>query len=116
MTAPSPTDIVDAQIAAYVAGDAAAFAAFYAPDAVCVSLPADRVVARGREDIERVWAEVFARRQVQFALLNRIAHGDFVIDHERVTRTADGVAVEAIATYEVRAGLIRHVWFFEPHP
>jgi hypothetical protein len=72
-------------------------------------------VARGRDEIERVWGALFSRRSVDFELLNRIALGDFITDHERVINRETGAIIEAIATYEVRDGLIQRVWFFEPH-
>lgn len=108
-----PADVVDAQIAAYEAGDAAKFASYYADDAVCVTLPAEITNAAGREAIERVWGELFARRRLRVQIANRISLGPFVVDHERVTRDT-GDVVEAIAVYEVRDGLIRNVWFFAP--
>jgi hypothetical protein len=109
------TAVVDAQISAYVAGDATRFAQHYAQDAVCMSLPREKIVASGRDEIERVWGVLFARRSVDFELVNRIALGDFVVDHERIINRETGAIIEAIATYEVRDGLIQRVWFFEPH-
>lgn len=109
-----PVAIVDAQIEAYVAGDAARFAGWYAEDARCVRLPSGDVVAEGRAEIERVWGALFAARKVRFELMSRIASGPFVVDHERITRERDGYTFDAIASYEVIDGLIRRVWLFEP--
>lgn len=110
--------LIDAQIAAYVAGDAAAFAAFYAKDAVCVRLPEGKVIASGRREIETVWGNLFDRRDgaVRFELVNRLELGAYVADHERVSRSTDGTLVEAFAIYEVRDGLIARVWLIEPAP
>lgn len=51
----SPHNIVDAQLADYVAGDAERFASHYAIDSVCVRLPEGELIASGRSEIARVW-------------------------------------------------------------
>lgn len=112
---PDAASCVDAQIDAYVARDTARFAAHYAQDASCVSLTSGRVMASNRDEIARVWGELFARREASFELIGRLALGNLVIDHERVTNVETGFVVEAIAAYEVREGLIQRVWFLEPH-
>jgi hypothetical protein len=112
---PDAASCVDAQIDAYVARDTARFAACYAQDASCVSLTNGRVLASNRDEIARVWGELFARREARFELVGRLLLGNLVIDHERVTNVETGFVVEAIAAYEVREGLIQRVWFLEPH-
>jgi hypothetical protein len=106
-----PTNIVDAQINAYVAGDASRFAACYAEDAICTNLPSGEIMASGRAAIETRWGALFARRKASFDLVRRIILGRMVIDHERVTDTGTGRTIEAIASYEVKDGLIQNVWF-----
>lgn len=112
---PDAASCVDAQIEAYVARDTVRFAACYAQDASCVSLTSGRILASDRDEIARVWGELFARREARFELVGRLLLGNLVVDHERVTNVETGVVVEAIAAYEVRDGLIRRVWFLEPH-
>jgi len=114
---PTAAAIVDAQIAAYVAGDIEAFCARYADDAICVRLPTSHVIAHGKAEIEAVWGSLFAAREgaIHFELASRMELGAFVTDHERVVRK-DGRSFEAIAIYEVRDGLIARVWLIEPPP
>lgn len=47
---------------------------------------------------------------VHAEVVNRISRGRFVIDLERVTGRTDVAAFEAVAIYQVEAGLIRRVW------
>lgn len=118
MRMPTPAaTLIDAQIAAYVVGDIAAFSACYADDAVCVRLPKGNVIANGKTEIETVWGSLFTARdgEIQFELANRIELGAFVTDHEHIIRK-DGRTFEAIAIYEVRDGLIARVWLIEPPP
>ena len=114
--ASDPAEIVDAQIRAYEAGDAEAFAELYAEDAECVALPSGRVIAAGREDIRRVWGEVFARSRREVTIARRMVEGRYVIDAERVRILATGQRVEATAIYLVGKALIEQVWFLDPPP
>jgi len=107
------SEIVDEQIEAYVRGDARAFASFYEEDAVCADLPSGRVVAAGVPAIEQVWAQVFARGRMSFALRQRIELDRFVVDFECVA-IAGGSPKEAVAIYEVGPERIRRVWFIDP--
>lgn len=111
-----PAQIVDAQIRAYEAGDAEAFAALYAENAVCSALPSGRVIASGREDIRRVWGAVFARSRRAVTIVRRMVEGRYVIDTERVLILATGQQVEATAIYLVGERLIEQVWFLDPPP
>jgi uncharacterized protein (TIGR02246 family) len=109
-----PAQIVDAQIRAYVAGDAEAFAALYAEDAVCAALPSGRVIAAGRADIRKVWGAVFAHSRRAVTIAQRMIDGRYVIDAEQVTVLATGQLIEATAIYLVGDGLIERVWFLDP--
>lgn len=111
-----PAQIVDAQIRAYEAGDADAFAALYAEDAVCAALPSGRVIAAGREDIRRVWGAVFAHSPRQVTIARRMVEGRYVIDAERVLVEATGTLIAATAIYLVGEQLIERVWFLDQPP
>ena len=68
---------------------------------------------RGREWIRANYAQVFEQSpQLHAEVLARIVHGDFVVDHERVTGQPRGT-FSAVAIYETRDGLIHRVWFVE---
>ena len=110
----SPVSRVDAQIRDYIEGDADRFAAHYAPDAVCFQMPEGKAIATGRADIARVWGALFQRRKATVEITHRIALGEMVIDHERVTNLSTGQTIEAIAAYRVCDDLIQTVWFLGP--
>ncbi len=111
-----PSEIVDAQIRAYVAGDADAFAALYAEDAVCAALPSGRVIAAGRTEIHRVWGALFAHSRREVTIAQRMIDGRYVIDAEQVTVLATGQRIEATAIYLVGEALIERVWFLDQPP
>ncbi len=96
-----PAQIVDAQIRAYEAGDADAFAALYSEDAVCAALPSGRVIAAGRAEIHRVWGALFAHSRREVTIAQRMIDGRYVIDDERVLILATGQLIEAAAIYLV---------------
>ena len=98
-------EVVDAQVEAWRARDAAAFASHYAPDAVVVSvsLEATPSVLIGREAIQDFYGNAFLEMpaQIELSISNRITSGDYVIDEE--TLVGDQVAGEAVVIYQVRS-------------
>lgn len=107
-------EVVDAQLADYVAGDAERFASHYAVDAVCVRLPEGEIIAAGRSEIAKIWGALFARRTARVTIVNRTVLGSVVVDHERVTNNETGHTIDALASYFVQDGLIHRVWFLGP--
>src|SRR5450830_1261720 len=108
----SPTSVVQAQLDAYNAHDVPALLAIYADDAQQFQHPAT-LLAQGGAQIGPRFAARFAASKPRAQLLNRIACGKLVIDHEIVHGdTPDGVsAQELVATYEVVDGRIARAWF-----
>lgn len=108
----SPAAVVQAQLDAYNAHDVPALLAIYAADAQQFQHP-DTLLATGSAQIGPRFAARFAASRPQAQLLNRIACGKLVIDHEIVHGvTDDGVsAQELVATYEVAQDRIRRAWF-----
>lgn len=108
----SPTAVVQAQLDAYNAHDVPALLAIYADDAQQFQHP-DTLLATGSAQIGPRFTARFAASRPQAQLLNRIACGKLVIDHEIVHGdTPDGVsAQELVATYEVEQGRIARAWF-----
>lgn len=108
----TPLQVVEAQFTAYNANDAAALAAIYAEDARLFQHP-DTLMVAGRPQIEARFRERFALSRPQARLLNRIAAGELVIDHEIVTSSGEpGPArMEMAAIYQVRDGHIAQAWF-----
>jgi len=106
-----PVDAVERQLQAYNAGDADAFAACYARDVVIEDLDGD-VVMRGREEVRRLYGELFASQPGLHAeIRSRIRVGSWVVDEERV-EGLEGDEVHAVAIYGLgRDGLIERVRF-----
>ena len=103
--------VVKSQLAAYNARDVEAFAATYHPEAVVTDLASGRVVCSGRDEMRRVYGEMFAKAPgLRCEVRTRIVLGSRVIDEERVTGAPGGRELHAVAIYEVEAGLIRRVW------
>jgi hypothetical protein len=109
---PSPETVVQRQVEAYNARDIEAFLSFYADDVVVRRLPSGEVAWDSKEAMRPRYAKRFAENPELFCTItHRIVHGDWVVDHELVTGVKGRPRVRAVATYEVRDGLIRNVWF-----
>ena len=107
----SAADVVQGQLDAYNAQDLDAFCAFYAHDAVLASY-GGAVLAEGLAAIRERHAKLFAEfPQNKAELLNRIAVGSNVIDHEHVTRNPGGDTFYVAAIYTLAGGKIARVDF-----
>ena len=99
------------QLDAYNARDLDALLALYADEAELFEHP-NKLLAKGTAALRERFAVRFREPNLHAALLNRIVQGNFVIDHERVTRTfpeGPGV-IELIMIYEVASGRICRAW------
>ncbi len=105
-------EVVQRQVEAYSARDLASFLACYAPDVRIENLPGGDLVADSREAMEPIYRSLFARvPDLACEIENRIVHGDFVVDHEKVRGVPGKEALRAVAIYHVTDGAIRRVWF-----
>jgi hypothetical protein len=104
-------DIAQKQLDAYNAQDVDAMMAFYAPDVIVSGLngtptETDRAALHAR------YTKAFAQfPQNKAELVNRIAVGNTVADHEHVIRAPGGETFDVIAIYTFRDGLIARVDF-----
>jgi imidazolonepropionase-like amidohydrolase len=109
---PSPETVVQRQVEAYNARDIEAFLSFYADDVMIRRLPSEELVWDGKGAMRARYAKRFSETpDLHCAITKRIVHGSWVVDHQLVTGIADRPRVRAVATYEVRDGLIRNVWY-----
>ena len=76
-------------------------------------MPSTEPAISGKAQLTEVYRRRFSAPSLHAEILARIVLGNKVIDHERV-RGIREVPVEAVAIYEVAAGLIETVWFFYP--
>jgi hypothetical protein len=103
-------DPVQAQLDAYNAQDVEAFVACYAAD-VRIEDADGKLQLQGHDAMRERYAKLFAEHPANRAeLLHRIAIGEHVIDHERITGRGPE-PLFAVAIYRVRNGLIEHVRF-----
>lgn len=110
----SPSAAAQRQLDAYNARDLEPFLACYAEDCVVRAHPAGDVMMEGREAMRARYGKLFeAHPDLHCTLLARVEHACFAIDHEHVEGLREGEVVYAVATYEVRDGLIRNVWFLK---
>ena len=104
-------DAVERQVQAYNARDADAFAACYARDVVVEELDGE-VMMRGRDELRRLYGELFETRPGLHAeITSRIRVGSWVVDEERV-EGLEKEDVHVAAVYRLgKDGLIAHVRF-----
>jgi len=103
--------IAQKQLDAYNAQNVDAMVAFYAPDCTVVA-PDGTVTERSRAEIRARYTKAFTQFPRNKAnLVNRIAVGDTVVDHEHVVRAPGGEEFEIIAIYTIKNGLIARVNF-----
>ena len=76
-------------------------------------MPSVEPAISGKARLAEVYRARFSSPALHAEILNRMALGNKVIDHERVHGIREH-AVEAVAVYEVAADLIQTVWFFYP--
>jgi len=113
---PSPETVVQRQVEAYNARDIEAFLSFYADDVVIRGLPSGEVAWGNKESMRPRYAKRFAENPgLLCTITQRIVHGDWVVDHELVTGVKGRPRVRAVASYEVKNGLIQNVWFLPIH-
>lgn len=107
----SPTAVAQAQLDAYNAQDLDAHCALFSEDVKVADLNG-AVTIDGLAAYRERYAKVFAEfPENHAALVSRIAVGDVVIDHERVTRSPSAPPFEVAAIYTIREGKIRRVDF-----
>lgn len=106
----TPSELAQEQLDAYNAHDLNRFCAVYSENITVYRLPGTTPVIIGKAAFAQAYAERFKLSALHAEVVQRIAFGDKVIDHERVTGLAENV-VEVAAMYQVADGLIQTVWF-----
>ena len=103
--------LVQRQLNAYNARDIEALMATYAEDVRHFEFPST-LVATGAAQVRERLSVRLQEPNLHATLLNRIAMGNIVIDHERITRTfPEGTGtIELVAMYEVHDDKIVKAW------
>lgn len=108
----TPTEVVQQQLDDYNRRDLAAFVSSYAEDIKVYRLPATEPAIVGKAAFAKLYETTrFNLPHLHAELVNRIAFGNKVIDHERITGVRPE-PFEVAAAYEVRDGLIVTAWFY----
>lgn len=105
--------VVLRQVDFYNARDLDGFLSTYCEDAIIERPSAGSMVARSTAEMRAGFAKLFAGNPaLHCAVEGSIVKANFVALSERITGlTTEGTRV-ALAVYEVKDGLIAHVWFF----
>lgn len=103
---------VQKQLEAYNARDIDEFMLWWADDCQYYAFPST-LLASGVADIRARHIERFKEPNLHGKLLNRVAVGNVVVDHETVVRDfPQGTGeVDVICIYEVENGKIAKAWF-----
>ncbi len=107
----SPREIIEQQIIAYNNRDLEAFIALHSPTAQLFNLPTGELICEGETALRERYAKRFENEALHAEIINRIVHGNRVIDHERITGMYPDRVVEAVAIYEIENEQIQRVWF-----
>ena len=108
MSGTDPIIIVQRQLDAYNARDIDAFVNNFAEDAQRFEIDETLPMLSGKAAFRERYGWIFERSpNLHCELVHRIAIGDFVIDHERITGwLGNPAALEMVMLFEVRGGLI----------
>jgi putative hydrolase of HD superfamily len=114
-TSPSPASpaseaaVVDREVAAYNAHDAAGVAAMHDRNATLTVLPSGKVLATGNAEVQAFFTQRFIKNPTaHLALTQRNVLKNMVISHYALSGVP-GVP-EIVAMYEVENGLITSEW------
>jgi imidazolonepropionase-like amidohydrolase len=106
---PSPIELANQQLLGYNAHSLEAFLAPYSEDVEIYDLSTNEMQIKGKAPMRKQYSFLSNIGKLHCNVVNRIADGRFVIDHEEII-TANGVFY-GIAIYEVKDGQIIRVWF-----
>jgi hypothetical protein len=106
-----PEAVVQRQLDAFNARDIDALLAVYADDAQMFEHPS-KLLASGSAAFRERYVARFQEPNLHATLLSRTVMGNFVVDHEEVSRTfPEGTGkIRLLMLYEVQNGRISKVW------
>ena len=108
----SAVDVVQRQVEAYNARDLDRFVSAYSETIAIFRMPSTEPIISGKVELSRFYStQRFNLPGLHAEIVNRIALGNKVVDHERIWGVRD-TPLEIAAVYEVVGELIERVWFF----
>ena len=108
----TPIALVQGQLEAYNDRDLERFCGYFAQDITAYDGRTDEVIMDGMEAFRTRYAEVFSLPDLHCTLVNRMDHGDIIIDQESVVFRKEDPVVKAIAIYRIENGVIQEVRFY----
>lgn len=103
----SPSDVAEAQLKAYNAGDIDAFMAVFSEDITLWNLGDSTPWASGVDQVGSIYEKLFASSpELHSEVLSRTVIGNKVLDYERITGRKGGDVLFLIMVYEIRDGKI----------
>jgi hypothetical protein len=108
----SAVEVVQRQVEAYNARDLDRFVSSYSETIAIFRMPSTEPIISGKVELAKFYStQRFNLPGLRAEIVNRIALGNKVIDHERIWGVRD-TPLEIAAVYEVVGELIERVWFF----
>jgi hypothetical protein len=108
----TPTETVQLQLEAYNRRDLEQFLSVFSESMQAFRMPALEPSISGKSQLADFYAtQRFNRPALRADVVNRIAFGNKVIDHERIHGVLEE-PFEATVVYEVIGGLIETMWAF----
>jgi imidazolonepropionase-like amidohydrolase len=106
-----PLDLVQQQLNAYNAHDLEAFLAPYADDVEIYST-SGKLIMKGKDEMRKQYKFITEVPDLYCRLINRIAKGNTVIDHEEIWISKKPINLQyGVAVYVIENGKIRRVYF-----
>jgi hypothetical protein len=103
------SDVIDLQVEAYNAHNLEKFCSWYVEGIEVWNLGEARPFIASMAELRAVYGKKFENPELHTQIVNRIAMGRYVVDHERITGVGAQPA-EATVVYEVEGELIRRVY------
>ncbi|MDZ4678488.1 MAG: nuclear transport factor 2 family protein [Oligoflexia bacterium] len=102
------------QLDAYNKRNLETFLKYYSPNVEIFDFPNAQARVTGISEIRKIYEKLFAENpELHCELVNRMALGSVVIDHESVTGLVGRPPIKAIAIYEIKDNLIQTVRFIK---
>jgi hypothetical protein len=108
-----PEAVAQALVEAFNAHDVEAILKTYSRDSIARRLPSGEAYIHGHPDIRKKFATAFEKSpKVRVNVVQRMVHGDFVIDREKITGAAGSAEPQyGVVVYEIKDGLIQNEWY-----